>query len=474
MNAQNGVEPESRGRSDRLPPTPRAPRKREVRQSSGKSLFSVLLGNCLEWYDWGIFTVFAATFAPEFFPGDDPVASLLGTLAIYAVGFFFRPLGGLVLGAFTDRHGRRAGMIVAMLLMAGGSALIAVSPSYEAVGVLAPAIMLIARALQGISTGGEAGASYTYLAEAAPNGRRGLFGSLGYVSATVGVLLANTVGLWVHSHLAEDAVSAWGWRLGFALGAVLGLWGIYLRRALPETEAFESARASRAAAGAPTLPAMFDILTRYPLVAWKIFGLTAGSSVWYYLFASYLPEYAAHRGLDHGSALTASIISQAVLICALPLLGALSDRVGHRLHLVAFATIATLAAVPLLALLRPTFGSLVLVQSTGLVIFAVCGAAVGSTMAEQLPTEVRAAGLGLPYALSVAIFGGTAPFAIEWLNSRQLSGVFPWYVAALCAITLVSAVALRERRHQDLRDIPTGEADAPVTAPYAAGRPPSA
>ncbi|MET7932806.1 hypothetical protein [Streptomyces sp. NPDC005322] len=130
-----------------------------------------------------------------------------------------------------------------------------------------------------------------------------------------------------------------------------------------------------------------------------------------------------------------------------------------------FAIIAVLAAVPLFTMLRPTFGSLVLVQSAGLVIFAVCGSAVGSTMAEQLPTEVRAAGLGLRYALSVAVFGGTAPFTIEWLNARDVSGAFPWYVAALCAITLVSALALREGRHQDLRDVPTGGADEPAAAP---------
>ncbi|QKV91686.1 MFS transporter [Streptomyces sp. NA02950] len=465
MNTRNEVQPATDDRrepsdtsdrsdtGDRSDAQPEAQQSSQSSQSSGKSLFSVLVGNCLEWYDWGIFTVFAATFAPSFFPGDDPVASLLGALAIYAVGFFFRPLGGLLLGSFTDRRGRRAGMIVAMLLMAGGSALIAVAPTYESAGVLAPAVMLIARALQGISTGGEAGASYTYLAEAAPNGRRGLFGSLGYVSATVGVLLANSVGLWVHAQFSEAAVSSWGWRLGFGLGAVLGLWGIYLRRALPETEAFRSARASRTASGAAAGTGMFDILTRYPLVALKIFGLTSGAAVWYYIFASYLPEYAAHRGLAHGSALTASIIAQAVLIAALPLLGALSDRVGHRLHLVTFATLATLSAVPLLTLLKPTFGSLVLVQSAGLLIFAVCGSAVGSTMAEQLPTEVRAAGLGLPYALSVAVFGGTAPFTIEWLNSRDLAGLFPWYVAALCAITLVSALRLREGRHGDLRDL---------------------
>ncbi|MGP3923004.1 MFS transporter [Streptomyces sp. 8N616] len=446
----------------------RAPRDQQPQKPSRKHLFSVLVGNGLEWYDWGVFTVFAATFAPKFFPGDDPVAALLGALAVYAVGFFFRPLGGLLLGSFTDRRGRRAGMIVAMLLMAGGALLIAVAPSYETAGVFAPAIMVIARVLQGISTGGEAGASYTYLAESAPSGRRGLFGSLGYVSATVGVLTANAVGLGVNAVLDAQAVSDWGWRLGFGFGALLGLWSMYLRRSLPETEAFERARESRASGGAQPRTGMFDILTRHPRVALKIFGLTAGGAVWYYTFASYLPEYAAHRGLEHGAALTASIIAQAVLIGVLPVLGVLSDRVGHRLNLVLFGILSALASLPLFAVLQPTFGSLVLVQSIGLVIFAVCGSAVGSTMAEQLPTEVRAAGLGLPYALSVALFGGTAPFIIEWLNSRNLSGVFPWYVVALCGVTLVSALTLREGRHKDLRDI---DADEPATAEPAMASP---
>ncbi|MBC3191853.1 MFS transporter [Pseudonocardia sp. C8] len=430
---------------DRTVPAPTTRTSPPTRPGRTRALFTACVGNALEWFDWLIYAQFAALLSLQFFPAGDRTAALLGTLAIFGVGFFFRPLGGVVLAALADRHGRRTGLVVSMLLMASGAVLIGAAPTYEQVGLAAPAVLLLARALQGMSTGGEFAGVATYLAEYAPTDKRGRYGSLLYISANLGALAAIGTSLALTGLLGQQQLASWGWRIPFLLGGALGLVALVLRRRMAETEAFRAVRPGR-----NTTPAR-QLLRRHPGAVVRLFVLSGLTGVWYYTFASYLPVHLRSQGMPAAPALTAGIIALVVMTVALPFIGALSDRHGRRAFVLAFGAAVAVGAVPLFAVLQPTFVSQVLVQTTALLVFA-CYAAIGPTvMAEQFPTEVRAVGSGLPYGLGVALFGGTAPLLIEWLTSKGLSGVFPWYLAVLGAVTVVAVIPLRDRRDTDMR-----------------------
>ncbi|HEV7788714.1 MAG TPA: MFS transporter [Pseudonocardia sp.] len=409
-----------------------------------RSLLATLLGNILEWFDWQAYAIFSVFFAGQFFPSTSSVSALLGTLAIFAVGFFFRPLGGLLIAGFTDRAGRRGGLVLSVLLMAAGSLLIAVSPTYAQVGALAPILLLLARILQGLSTGGEFAASASYLAEIAPPHRRGFVTSFFYVSNVIGTLLATVLGSVLVGSLGAAQMRDWGWRLPFVVGALLALVALYLRARLVESTAFT---AQRSRPERPTLRAFRE----HPGAVARVVGFTVGGTVAYYTFAVYLPSYAQQvKGVPTSSALWASIAAQLVLVLILPPLGALSDRIGRRPLLIYFGVGFVLLSVPLFALMSASGWSLFLVMTIGLVLFAGYGAVAPVAMAELFPTSVRTAGIGLPYALTVAVFGGTAPYLVTSLSQSGRGAVFPWYLAATCLISLVVYLTARETRTVDL------------------------
>ncbi|HEX4249788.1 MAG TPA: MFS transporter [Pseudonocardia sp.] len=409
-----------------------------------RSLVATLLGNTLEWFDWQAYAIFSVFFSSQFFPKTDSVSALLGTLAIFAVGFFFRPLGGLLIAGFTDRTGRRGGLVLSVLLMAAGSLLIAVSPTYAQVGALAPVLLLLARILQGLSTGGEFAASASYLAEIAPPGRRGFVTSFFYVSNVLGTLLATVLGSVLVSSLGPVSVREWGWRLPFVVGALLAVVALYLRARLVESTAFTE---QRTRPERPTLRAFRE----HPGAVARVVGFTVGGTVAYYTFAVYLPSYAQQvKGVPTSSALWASIGAQVVLVLILPPLGALSDRIGRRPLLIYFGVGFVVLSVPLFALMSASGWSLFLVMTVGLVVFAGYGAVAPVAMAELFPTSVRTAGIGLPYALTVAIFGGTAPYLVTSLSETGRGAVFPWYLAATCLVSLVVYATARETRTVDL------------------------
>jgi MHS family alpha-ketoglutarate permease-like MFS transporter len=407
---------------------------------------ATLVGNTLEWYDWQAYVIFSRFFAGQFFASESGASSFLATLAIFAVGFFFRPLGGWLLAAVTDRVGRRSGLVLSVLLMAAGSLLIAVCPTYARIGVAAPALLLVARILQGLSTGGEFAASASYLSEVAPPARRGLVTSFFYVSNVLGTLLATVLGSVLVAELGAEAMSTWGWRVPFAVGALLALVALYLRARLVESAAF-SAQSNR-----PERPTV-RVFREHPRAVARVAGFTVGGTVAYYTFAVFLPSYAQQADrVATSSALWASIAAQIVLVLLLPILGAWSDRIGRRPLLIGFAGGFVVLSVPLFALLNDSGWALFAVMTVGLVLFAGYGAVAPVAMAELFPTSVRTAGIGLPYALTVAVFGGTAPYLVTQLTASGHGRLFPWYLALTCVISLAVYLTTAETREVDLAD----------------------
>lgn len=296
------------------------PARRPVRQ-----LLAASVGNAVEWYDWYAYTFLATYIADQVFPesADNSLVPLLSTFAVFAVGFFMRPVGGLLMGAIADRRGRRAALTVTILLMGGSSLLVGLTPTYAAAGVLAPVVLVVARLLQGLSVGGEFAASTTFLVESAGPGRRGLFSSFQYVSTTAGQLVASGVATVLVNTLSEERMNGWGWRVPFVLGAVLSLVGFWIRQGAQETRSEEQRQAPR--------PGLFEALRRHPRESLLICGITAGGTIAYYTWTSYLPTYAElNTGLAKSDALLAGTISLAFFALLQPVGGMLSDRFGRR------------------------------------------------------------------------------------------------------------------------------------------------
>ncbi|MFI5674076.1 MFS transporter [Streptomyces cellulosae] len=433
--------------------SPSTPTKRPVRQ-----LLAASVGNAVEWYDWYAYTFLATYIATEVFPksAGNSLVPLLSTFAVFAVGFFMRPVGGLLMGTIADRHGRRTALTVTILLMGGSSLLVGLTPTYAAVGVLAPVVLVLARLLQGLSVGGEFAASTTFLVESAGPGRRGLFSSFQYVSTTAGQLVASGIATLLVDTLSDGQMSGWGWRLPFVFGAVLSLVGFWIRQGAQETRSAEQRQAPR--------PGLFEALRRHPRESLLICGITAGGTIAYYTWTSYLPTYAElNAGVDKSDALLAGTISLSFFGLLQPLGGLLSDLprprtgsrggtpIGRRPLLLFFGLGFALLSVPLLHALRDSFAVLLLVQCAGMVLLTGFTSISAAVNAEVFPPRVRAAGIGFPYSLTVALFGGTAPYVGTLFKEMGHSGFFPWYVAALCLLSSLVYLRLPETAHQELR-----------------------
>ncbi|MFJ6688306.1 MFS transporter [Streptomyces sp. NPDC091294] len=419
---------------------PAPPTRRPVRQ-----LLAASVGNAVEWYDWYAYTFLATYIADQVFPesADNSLVPLLSTFAVFAVGFFMRPVGGLLMGAIADRRGRRAALTVTILLMGGSSLLVGLTPTYAAAGVLAPVVLVLARLLQGLSVGGEFAASTTFLVESAGPGRRGLFSSFQYVSTTAGQLVASGIATLLVDTLSEDRMNGWGWRVPFVFGALLSLVGFWIRQGAQETRSTEQQRAPR--------PALFEALRRHPRESLLICGITAGGTIAYYTWTSYLPTYAElNAGVAKSDALLAGTISLAFFGLLQPLGGLLSDRFGRRPLLLFFGVGFALLSVPLLHSLHNSFAVLLLVQCAGMVLLTGFTSISAAVNAEVFPPRVRAAGIGFPYSLTVALFGGTAPYVGTLFKDLGHSGLFPWYVAVLCLLSSLVYLRLPETAHKEL------------------------
>jgi MHS family alpha-ketoglutarate permease-like MFS transporter len=414
---------------------------RPVTTGQRRALFGAGIGNALEWYDWTIYAIFAPFFATQFFSAADPTSSTLATLAIFAVGFLMRPLGGIVFGWLGDRFGRRRALTSAMVLVAAGSLLIGISPTYAQIGVAASLVLLLARLLQGLAHGGEVTGSYTYLAEMAPAARRGLWSSSIYVFITLGILVATLLGAALTASVSKSAMAEWGWRVPFLIGGLLGLYAMYLRRNLEETHQFEAAQL-----GGPR-PSPWQGLVRHRGAVLRLLGIQIGGTVAYYSWAVAAPAYAITVfKVPPTQALVASVVANLVFIVALVAAGALSDRVGRRPLLLAYSVGFPVVVFPLTWLLGPSAGKLALAMSIALVLLA-CGSAVAPAFfAEQLPTGARATGIGVPISVGAALFGGTAPYLQTWFATHHGTTWFTVYVIVTVLVGLVAVLRSPETR----------------------------
>ena len=409
-----------------------------------KAIVGGSTGNLVEWYDWYAYAAFTLYFAPHFFPSSNPTAELLGAAAVFAVGFLMRPLGAWIMGIYADRKGRKSGLALAVTLMCAGSLLIAIAPTYESVGLLAPAILVIARLMQGLSVGGEYGASATYLSEMAGKGRRGFFSSFQYVTLIGGQLLAIAVLLTLQAVLSETALEAWGWRVPFAIGAVLAIVVFWIRRGLSETESFRKAKDSAAPKSGMTA-----LFRHHPREAVTVMLLTAGGTLAFYAYSIYMQKFLVNT--SGFSRETASRINGGTLFLFMllqPLAGALSDRIGRKPLLIAFGVFGVLCTYPLFATLETTRDPLTafLLVMGGLVIVTGYTSINAVVKAELFPAHIRALGVALPYALANTIFGGTAEYVALSFKSAGWERGFYWYVTAMIAVSLIVYARMRDTR----------------------------
>ena len=408
-----------------------------------RGLVAVCAGNLVEWFDFFVYAYLAIYFAPSFFPEGDQTTQLLATAGIFALGFFMRPLGGWIFGWIADTRGRKIAMLIAVTLMSGGSLMIAVTPTYETIGIMAPVVLLTARLLQGLSVGAEYGTGATYISEIARKGRRGFFGSFQYATIIMGQLTALLTIIVLQHTLTTDQLTAWGWRIPFAMGAIFAVVVVYLRRAMTETASDKEMHRKEAGS--------IKGLLQHKRAAILVIMFTAGGSLWFYTFTTYMQKFlVVSVGVE---ADVASTIMTSALICfmiAQPLFGMLADRLGVRTHMLLFTGLAMVFAAPILFAIQSTtspFMAFALILA-GLLIASFYTPIAGLVKADLFPPSVRALGVGLPYALGNAAFGGTAEYVALWLRSANIETWFFYYVAAFAGIAFIASLLLPNlKRH---------------------------
>lgn len=408
-----------------------------------RAIFGGSIGNLVEWYDWYVYAAFALYFAPAFFPDSDPTAQLLNSAAIFAIGFLMRPVGGWIMGRYADKHGRKSGLTFSVLLMCAGSLMIALTPGYETIGVAAPVLLVIARLLQGLSVGGEYGASATYLSEMATKQHRGFWSSFQYVTLVLGQLSALAVLIVLQRTLSDEQLHDWGWRIPFAIGAALAVVAMLLRRRLAETTAFH-----QVAADSTQRTGLRELL-RHPREVATVIGLTAGGTLAFYTYTTYMQKYLVNTvGFSKTDATLVNAVTLFGFMLLQPLIGLLSDRIGRRPVLIAFGVLGMVCTVPLLTALSTvgSIGGAIVLISIALLIVSGYTAINAVVKAELFPARIRALGVALPYALTVSIFGGSAEYLALWFKSIGHEAWFYWYVSVMIGISLLVYATMKDSR----------------------------
>jgi MHS family alpha-ketoglutarate permease-like MFS transporter len=409
-----------------------------------KAIFIGSIGNLVEWYDFYAYAAFALYFAHLFFPGDDIVVQQLSAALLFALGFVVRPLGAMLFGHLADHYGRRTALTLSVLLMCFGSLMIAVMPTYASIGIAAPAMLLLARLIQGLSLGGEYGTSATYLSEIAHENHRGFFSSFQYVTLIGGQLLAILVLLLLQKvFLTHEQLIDWGWRIPFVIGACLAIVAAVMRRDLQETDAFVEARKS-----APR-ESSTKALMKYPREVMLVVGLTMGGTAAFYTYTTYMQKFlklSVHLTDDQTTMVTAGSLLFAMLLQ--PIFGAISDKIGRKWLLIGFGVAGTLFTIPLLTALQTAQGPLQAFFLIAVAWIIVSGyTSINAVVkAELFPTRVRATGVGLPYAITVSIFGGTAESIALWFKSIGHENWFYYYLTVCIATSLVACLLMRDTK----------------------------
>ena len=415
-----------------------------------RAIFVGSVGNLVEWYDFYAYAAFALYFAKAFFPEGDDVVQQLNAALLFAAGFLVRPLGGWLFGHVADHYGRRISLTLSVLMMCFGSLIIAVTPTYASIGVAAPVLLGLARIIQGLSLGGEYGTSATYLSEVADDKNRGFYSSFQYVTLIGGQLCAILVLLLLQKvFLSTEELRAWGWRIPFVIGAALAIVAAFMRRNLHETDSFKKTRSI--ARDTSSIRALF----RYPRELLLVVGLTVGGTAAFYTYTTYMQKFlklSVKLTDDQTTMVTAGSLLFAMLLQ--PIYGAISDRIGRKWLLIGFGVAGTLFTIPLLTTLRAVHDPLsafFLIAAAWLIVsgYTAINAVV---KAELFPTSVRATGVGLPYALTVSIFGGTAESIALWFKSIGHESWFYYYLTGCIATSLVVYLLMRDTRTNSAMD----------------------
>ena len=409
-----------------------------------KAIFIGSIGNLVEWYDFYAYAAFALYFAAAFFPNSDPVVQQLNAALLFAAGFLVRPLGGWLFGFLADHHGRRGALMLSVGLMCFGSLMIAVTPTYASIGIVAPILLAIARIVQGLSLGGEYGTSATYLTEMADQRHRGFYSSFQYVTLIGGQICALLVLLVLQKvFLTNEQIRAWGWRIPFLIGALLAVTALVMRRNLHETDAFEAAKNVARRTGS------LRTLLRYPREVALVVGLTAGGTAAFYTYTTYMQKFLKLSvGLTDDQTTMVTLATLVFGMCLQPIYGAISDRIGRKWLLIGFGVSGVLFTIPLLTTLQSVKGpwpAFLLIAAAWMIVagYTSINAVV---KAELFPTNVRALGVGLPYALTVSIFGGTVESVALWFKTVGHETWFYYYLTGMIAISLVVYVFMRDTK----------------------------
>ena len=406
-----------------------------------KRIFAIVAassGNLVEWFDFYVYAFCAIYFAPAFFPKSDPTAQLLNTAGVFAAGFLMRPIGGWLFGRIADRRGRKTSMVTSVLMMCAGSLLIACLPTYASIGAWAPALLLVARLFQGLSVGGEYGTTATYMSEVALKGQRGFFSSFQYVTLIGGQLLAVLVVVVLQQLLDEAELKAWGWRIPFVIGAITAVVALLLRRTLHETASEADLQSKEAGS--------FATIWRDHRAAFlTVLGYTAGGSLIFYTFTTYMQKYLiASAHMPKTTATNVSLVTLFVYMCMQPSFGMLSDRIGRRHSMLLFGALGALLTVPIMTAIAsagsPVIAGVLICVALAIVSLYTSVSAI--VKAEMFPPQVRALGVGVGYAISNAIFGGSAEVVALQLKDWKIESAFFWYVTVMMAIVFLVSLRL--------------------------------
>ncbi|HDS0961227.1 Alpha-ketoglutarate permease [Pseudomonas hunanensis] len=410
-------------------------------EERSKRIFAIVgasSGNLVEWFDFYVYAFCAIYFAPAFFPSDDPTVQLLNTAGVFAAGFLMRPIGGWIFGRLADRHGRKNSLMISVLMMCFGSLMIACLPTYASIGTWAPALLLLARLIQGLSVGGEYGTTATYMSEVALRGQRGFFASFQYVTLIGGQLLAVLVVVILQQMLTEDELRAWGWRIPFVVGAIAALISLMLRRSLHETSSAEARNDKDAGS-------IGGLFRNHAAAFITVLGYTAGGSLIFYTFTTYMQKYLVNTaGMTAKNASYVMTGALFLFMVVQPFFGMLSDRIGRRNSMLLFGALGTLFTVPLLMALKTVTSPLMafVLISLALCIVSFYTSISGLVKAEMFPPQVRALGVGLAYAVANAAFGGSAEYVALGLKTLGMENTFYWYVTAMMAIAFLFSLRL--------------------------------